>query len=100
MNGLRHLHGQLARGHQHETAGVALALGVLKERLQHRQCKRRRLTGAGGRLGQEVSAFNEQRDGLALHGRGFLVPEGGDGCRQLLDQTKTVEPGWSALLFS
>ncbi len=64
VDGLRDLHRQLARGDEHEPAGVPPGLGVLKKRLQHRQGEGGRLAGAGGGLGQQVLARNAAAEWL------------------------------------
>ena len=74
---LRDLHRQLAGGDEHETAGAPARAGGV-ETLQHRQRERRRLAGAGGGLPEHVAALEQERDGLALDRRRFLVAERGD----------------------
>ena len=97
VDGFRDLHRQLARGHEHEAARVPPAVGVLKERLQHRQREGGRLAGAGRRLGQQILSGQQQRNRFTLDGSGFLVSERTDGGRQLLDETETAKPAWCAV---
>ena len=43
-------------------AGLAIRVEALREALEHREGERRRLAGAGGRLGQEVATLEQGRD--------------------------------------
>jgi hypothetical protein len=100
VDGLRHLHGQLARGHEHERGGldrraVVEAVGSASERdaLQQRERERGGLAGAGGRLAEEVASLDERRDGLALDGRGLLVAQTGERRHELGAETERGERG-------
>jgi hypothetical protein len=81
MDGLGHLHRQLARRDEHEPPRLPLETGVLKQRLQHGQRERRGLACAGFRLREQVAPGNQERNRLALHGCGFFVAECDDGLR-------------------
>jgi hypothetical protein len=74
VDGLGNLHGQFARGHQHQRHGRGPVL-VGIEQLQNGQREGRGLAGSGGRLTEQVLAGNEMRDGLALNGSGFFVAQ-------------------------
>ncbi len=93
------LHRQLARGDEHEAARVAPAVGVLKERLQHRQREGGRLAGAGRCPGQQVLPGNQQRNRFTLNGCRFFVAERTQGRRQLVDESETAKPAWCAVVF-
>jgi hypothetical protein len=58
VQGLRHLHGELARGREDERHGVAAAPGL--QALQHRQGERRCLARAGRRLADQVAPASRQ----------------------------------------
>jgi hypothetical protein len=76
VDGLGHLHGQLARGDEDERGDRGRRPGQravgerLADALQERQGERRRLAGAGGRQPEHVAAAEQRRDGLRLDGRG------------------------------
>jgi hypothetical protein len=78
----RHLHGQLAGGHEDEADRVGLA-GLLGQPLEERQGERGRLPGAGGGLAEEVPALEQWGDRLALDRRGLLVTERAQRGQQL-----------------
>ena len=57
-----------------------------RDALEHRQREGRGLAGARRRLGEQVAAGEQQRDGLALDRRRLLVAEVGDGGEQAVVQ--------------
>jgi hypothetical protein len=91
-----HLRGELARGHEDETAhGVArrrlAGAGVPREQLQHRQGEAGGLAGAGLRGGEKIAAGENDGDGLRLDGGGLGVALLGDSAEQLGGKAETLE---------
>jgi hypothetical protein len=94
VNGLGHLHRQLARGHEHEPTRAAPAVcGRFEKPVQHRQRERGGLAGAGLGLRQHVAAGEQERDGLALDGRRLLVAERGHVLDEAVGETGRGEAG-------
>jgi hypothetical protein len=80
---LAHLHGQLARGHEHQhTQAVARTMtlvALVEQVLQHRQRKGRRLARARLGQAQHIVALQDGGNGRLLDGRGCIkTPIGGD----------------------
>ena len=76
VHGLRDLHRQLARGHEHEPGRPPAILGAeALDTVKHWQRKRRRLPRSGCGLPEQVAPFEQQWNGLALDGGGLLVAE-------------------------
>jgi hypothetical protein len=67
------LHGQLARRHEHERAGVRPVAAT--KPLECGQRERCGLARAGRRLGEDVAPLEQRRDRLALDRRRLLVAE-------------------------
>ncbi len=95
MDRLGHLHRELARGHEDESRHLAIGAGRVKadigraaccagerQAMQRRERERGGLAGAGRRFGEQVAAFHQRRDRLALDRRRFLVPEVGERGQQ------------------
>ena len=94
VDGLGHLHRELARRHEHEAARApAGSSGRLGDALQHRQRERGRLAGAGRGLAEQVAAVEQQRNRLALDGRRLLVAERRHRSDEHLVQSETAEAG-------
>ncbi|TPW10671.1 MAG: hypothetical protein FD127_3632 [Acidimicrobiaceae bacterium] len=72
---LRHLHRELAGGHEDERDRSDSGIGV--DLLEHGQCEGGCLAGAGRGLAEQIATGEEQRDGLALDRRRLLVSEVG-----------------------
>jgi hypothetical protein len=90
------LHRQLTGGHEHQrhratrlVDGIGAAVGG--EPLQDRQRERRGLAGAGGGLAEQVAAFQQRRDRLALDRGGLLVAEGRQRGDQLRGEVEVLE---------
>ena len=90
VHGLRHLHGQLAGGHQHQRPGAPPRADAV-HRVQQGQRERGRLSGTGGRVAQKVAPLDEVRDGLELDGRGLLIAELREGGEDLIAQPQAAE---------
>ena len=88
-----HLHGELARRHEHEAARPFRPAGGLRQAMEHRQREGSRLSGPCGRLPEHVAPRDEQRNRLPLHGRRFFVAETGDGRDELLAKPERHEGG-------
>jgi hypothetical protein len=87
LDRLEHLHGQLARGREDQRArrvagGRGATAGVARDAVQQRQREAGGLAGAGLGAAHDVLAGDDDRDGLALDGRGFGVAGVGDGLQQ------------------
>ena len=91
VDGLGHLHGELAGGHEDE--GDGLGGGAGHDALEDGQGEGRGLAGAGGGLAEQVPARDERRDGLGLDRRGLLVAERGERAEQLGAQAQVGERG-------
>ena len=89
VNRLRDLHRQLAGRDEHQPAGRPLGLGVAGEALQQGQREGGGLSGARRRLGEQIPAGDQQRDGFALDRGRLLVSERGHCGGQLVDQAET-----------
>ncbi len=87
---LAHLHGQLARGHDHERRRHGRC--VATDRLEDRQRERGGLPGASGRLSEHIGARDQQRDRLALDRCGLLVPEASERLQELIPEPQPREP--------
>ena len=93
VQGLRHLHGQLARRDEHEDARL-LALARRGQRpLQQRKGEGGRLAGAGGRLSHEVAPGQQRGDRVLLDGRRLLVAELLQHRHQLRTEAEVGESG-------
>ena len=92
VQGLRHLDGELAGGHEDEADRCALG-AVRGEHLEDRQGEGRGLAGAGGGLAEQVAPGHQRRDRLLLDRRGLLVAEAGQRLQQLRPQPEVVEGG-------
>ncbi len=79
---LRDLHGQLARGHEDESAGATPLLAVFGDPLEHGQGEGRGLAGPGRRLAEHIASGKQHGNGLALDRCRFLVAERGDRAHQ------------------
>ena len=106
VDGLGHLHRELARGREDQGGGPAAAaiaghaavanvgasltrlVHVDGERLENRQGECGCLAGAGWGFGKKVAAGKQRRDGRGLHRGGLLVAEGGDGAQDARVQAK------------
>ena len=94
VQGLGDLHRQLARGHEHEGAGLAaIGPGVTRQPIEQRQRERRRLAGAGCGQAEHVAAREQDGDGLALNRRGFFVAERGDRGHERRGQSERRKTG-------
>jgi hypothetical protein len=74
VEGVEHLHGELAGGEKNQGEDGSLfapgrGLGDLFEALDHGDQEAEGLAGAGGGSGEDVVAFERGRDGSSLHGR-------------------------------
>ena len=69
---LADLHGQLARGHQHQRTGRRVFAALL-EQLDNRNGERGRLAGAGAGLAQHIDALQRVRNDSRLHRRWLQV---------------------------
>ena len=85
------LHGELARGHQHESPQVAAAGLVLDQALDHRQRKRGGLTRPGRCLGEQIAAGEHYRNRFALDGRRLFVAERGQRGNERLGEPERRE---------
>ena len=91
---LAHLGGEFAGRHQHQqarcarTARVRLILG---EALQQRQCKRRRLAGAGLGGGEQVATVVHGGNGALLDGRRGDVAQFLDGAQEVGRQAELIK---------
>ena len=92
MDGLRHLHRQLAGRSQHEgyRQPTSFADG---DPQQQRQRERRRLAGTRRCLPEQVASLEQRRDRRALHRRGFLVAQRHRGPYEAVVQAEVGEPG-------
>ena len=88
---LRDLLRQLTGGADHQHAGRALAPLAARQGAQDGQQERGGLTRAGAGGGDEVAAFQDQRDGLQLHRGGVLVAQAFDGGKGSLRQAEVGE---------
>jgi hypothetical protein len=89
---LRHLHGELARGDEHQ--GRRLVAPVPPgDALQDRQRERRRLPGPRRRLPEQVAPLEQRRDRRPLDRRGFLVAEARERAEQLGTRHQVGERG-------
>ena len=100
VDGLGHLHRELAGGREHERRRAAAAavrgtprpstgrpasrscVHAAGEALEDRQGEGGGLAGPGRRLGQQVAALEQRRDRGQLDGRGLLVAERGERAQQ------------------
>ena len=92
VNGFGHLHRQFPGRHQDEGDGGHLAAGG-GDALQNREGEGGRLARTGGGLAHQVTALQQQRDGFALDGGGFLVAEAGQHMQEFGAQTQFGEAG-------
>ena len=76
LEGLGHLDGELARGHEHQRLRGAQLDVDLREDGQR---ERRRLARAGLGLAEQVRAAEQGGNGLRLDGRGGFVADGRQG---------------------
>ena len=81
-DGIGHLDGEFARRHQYEGRG-ALAIGVQIQFVDDRQCEGRGFAGARGGETDEVFAFQQHGDTVALNGGRFGISVGGEGFDEL-----------------
>ena len=94
VDGLGHLHRQLARGHEDQGARCArLRGGRFEQTMEQRQCERGRLAGAGAGLADDVPALEQHRNGGALNGGGFFVSQGQHGLHDGIGEAEGVEAG-------
>ena len=87
LDRLEHLHRELARGREDQRArlvagGRGAGVGVARDAVQQRQREAGGLAGARLGAAHDVLAGDDDRDGLALDGRGFGVAGIGDGLQQ------------------
>ena len=75
MHRFGHLHGEFARRHQNQGGGTLRPLGGRIHAAQQRQRKGRRFAGPGGRLGQDITSFQQRRNRGALNGGWFFVAQ-------------------------
>ncbi len=87
------LHGQLARGDEHEATRAPPLLAVLGNPLEHRQREGRRLAGARRRLAEHVATRQEDGDRLALDRSRLFVPEGAHSRHEVGNKTERGEVG-------
>ena len=91
VEGLGDLHGELAGRDDDEGAGAVGSGRADRDALEDRQREGRGLAGAGRRLGEDVAAAEQQRDGLALDRRRLLVAQVGDRGEQALVEVEAGE---------
>ena len=70
-----YLHGELARGDEHEGCGSFARRGARGQLVEEGKGEGGRLAGAGGRLRQHVAPGEERRNGGELNGRRFFIAE-------------------------
>ena len=87
---LRDLDGELTCRHQDEGPRIA-AHAEVRQPLQQGQRERRRLPGPRGGLTQQIPPCEQRRDGLALDGRGLLVPQIGQRGGELGHHAEVAE---------
>ncbi len=90
---LAHLRREFTGGHEHECARRDSPLLDVRNAVQHRQRERRRLTGARGRLADDVGAVEQRRNRGPLDGRRLLVAEIRQRRQQLRPQPELSEGG-------
>ena len=94
VDGLGHLHRQLARRHEdHRPRGARLGGGRLEQAVEQRQGEGGGLAGAGAGLADDVPALEEHGNRGALDGGGFFVSQGQHGLHDGIGQAKGVEAG-------
>ena len=94
VDGLGHLHRQLARRHEHQPARARRTTGTRAagEPVDHRQRKGGGLAGAGARLANQIAARQQERNRFPLDGRRLFVAERGHGLDESVAQAQRVEP--------
>jgi len=90
-----HLHGEFARGREHDGFDSALEVHAV----QRGQRERRGLARAGVRLRDHVASGHHRGDGLRLHGAGRDKSRAADALHDLVVQSKCFETGQSGLFF-
>src|SRR5699024_161329 len=83
---------------QHARGAVA-TLGARK-RAQRGQQEGGRLAGAGGGGGNEVATFQNQRNGLLLHGGGGVIAQTLNGCERSRGQAEVGKMRHRVFRFS
>ena len=93
MDGLGHLHRELACGNKHECGGALTGWCVRIQPVQQRQRERGGLAGACRGLRHHVAAREQGRDGGKLDGRRLLVAQCGEGREDSLVECESAEVG-------
>ena len=92
VDGLAHLHRQLAGRHEDQRGGPRTIVAQFREALEQRQREGRRLARAGRRLADQVAPFEERRDGFSLDGGRLLVSERPERLHQPRVEAQRREP--------
>ena len=92
VDGVDHLHRELAGGHQHHAQRPAPMRLAAAEAGGHRQREGERLAGAGLRAGQHVPSGERIGEDRGLDLEGALEPLLGEDVEQLVGQRHLVEP--------
>ena len=89
----RHLHRELARGHENQGTQALARLGVWRDMMEQGQRERSGFPRTRRGLPQEIASSEQRRDRLALHGRRLFVAERGQGVNDARIESETGESG-------